>query len=231
MFRVSVNYSTMIDHDQRFKILLKEFFPEFLQLFFPQVAGGFDFSKVVWLDKEVFTDPPQGERRALDLVAELTVLEAVSGHKPEEADHWVALVHVEIESADSVEPLRSRMYHYYEQLRRRHGRPVLPIAVYMRVGLDGIGADVYEEYFWELPLLRFEYLYVGLPALKAEQYLAGENLLGVALSALMKAPPERKVIVTAEGLRRLVRSTENDWRRFLLGEFLTAYSSLDEKQK
>jgi hypothetical protein len=61
----------MIDHDQRFKVLLKAFFAEFFQVFFPAWADRFDFSRVDWLEQEVFTDPPRGERRSLDLVARL----------------------------------------------------------------------------------------------------------------------------------------------------------------
>jgi hypothetical protein len=40
----------MLDNDQRFK------------LFFSEWAGRFDFEAVEWLDKEVFLDPPQGQR-------------------------------------------------------------------------------------------------------------------------------------------------------------------------
>jgi hypothetical protein len=35
----------------------------------------------------------------------------------------------------------------------------------------------------------------------------------------------------AEGLKRIGRSGENDWRRFLLAECLEAYADLDEGQK
>ena len=41
-------------------------------------------------------------------------------------------------------------------------------------------------------MLRFEYAYVGLPALDAEPYATGENLIGVALSTLMRVTPERR---------------------------------------
>jgi hypothetical protein len=60
---------------------------------------------------------------------------------------------------------------YYVQLRRDTQLPVLPIGLFLRVGLDGIGWDAYEENFWEHRLLRFEYAYVGLPALEAELLL------------------------------------------------------------
>ena len=122
------------------------------------------------------------------------------------------------------------MLSYYEQLRRRHGLPVLPIALYLRVGLDGIGWDVYEEKYWDHRLVAFEYAYVGLPGLDGEQYVAGEHLLGVALTALMRVPPARRAEVHAEALRRLAEARENDYRRYLLLDCLEAYATLDEEQ-
>jgi hypothetical protein len=123
------------------------------------------------------------------------------------------------------------MFDYYVQLRREQGLPVLPIGLYLRVGLDGVGWDAYEEHFWEHRLLRFEYAYVGLPALDGERYATGEHLLGVALSALMRVPPERRAELHAEALKRIARSGENDFRRYLLAECLEAYADLDEAQR
>jgi len=88
-----------------------------------------------------------------------------------------------------------------------------------------------EEHFWEQRIGRFEYAYVGLPALDGEAYATGENLLGVALSALMRLPADRKAELYAEGLKRIAQSGENDLRRFLLAECLEAYAELDESQK
>ena len=123
------------------------------------------------------------------------------------------------------------MLSYYEQLRLQHGLPVLPIALYLRVGLDGIGWDVYEETYWDHRLLSFTYAYVGLPGLEGEQYVAGEHLLGVALTALMRVPPARRAAVHAEALRRLAEARENDYRRHLLLDCFEAYATLDEAQQ
>jgi flagellar biosynthesis/type III secretory pathway protein FliH len=71
---------------------------------------------------------------------------------------------------------------------------------------------------------------VGLPGLKGEQFVAGEHLLGVALTALMDVPPARRAAVHAEALRRLAEARENDYRRYLLLDCLEAYSTLDEAQ-
>ncbi len=140
----------------------------------------------------------------------------------------LTLIHVEIESQDSVAALRPRMLSYYEQLRRRHGLPVLPIARYLRVGLEGIGWDVYEEKYWEHRLVSFAYAYVGLPGLDGEQYLADGHPLGVALTALMRVPPARRAEVHAEALLRLAEARENDYRRYLLLDCVEAYATLDE---
>lgn len=164
-----------MDHDQRFKNLIQTFFEDFLLLFFKDWAERLDASAVEWLDKEVFPDPPEGERRILDLVGKLPTRQEVPGQRPGEANQWLALVHIEIESPDKVTPLRPRMFEAYVQLRRQHQLPVLPIGLYLRVGLQGLGIDAYEEHFWELRPVRFEYLYVGLPALDAVEYVQGEN--------------------------------------------------------
>ena len=199
----------MADHDQRFKNLLQEFFAEFVQLFFPDWAGRFDFAGLEWLNAEVFPDPPQGERRYLDLVARLPTRQVVPAVRPGEEDAWIAVLHVEIEWPDAVAPLRPRMFDYYWMLRSRYRLPVLPIGLYLRVGLDGVGWDVFEESFWERRLVHFEYPYVGLPALDAEHYVEGDNWLGVALAALMRIPEERRAWLKAEALRRLVACPEN----------------------
>jgi hypothetical protein len=218
------------DHDQRLKVLLKEFFEAFFRCFFPAWAAQFEFTDLTWLDKELFLAPPQGEKRHLDLVARLRLRPGAPPPRPGVTD-LVALVHVEVESRDSVLAFRPRMFEYYGQLRRDTGLPVLPVGLFLRVGLEGIGWDAYEEFFWEQRLLRFEYAYVGLPALDGEPYATGENLLGVALSALMRLPAERRAELHAEGLKRVARSGENDYRRFLLAECLEAYADLDEDQK
>ncbi|MCI0455548.1 MAG: DUF4351 domain-containing protein [Gemmataceae bacterium] len=210
----------MEDHDQRFKKLVREFFHELFLLFFPQWAEAFDFGQVEWLDKEVFTDLLRGERRAMDLVAKLPTRK---GKKRK----WLALIHVEVESREKVTALRRRMYEYRHELRRRHNLPVLPIAIYLRVGLDGIGYDVYEESFLGHTFLHFEYAYVGLPALEGLQYLEGENLLGVALSVLMKVPAEQRAELKARALDRVVKSSENAVRKALLWECIDAYLSLE----
>jgi hypothetical protein len=219
------------DHDQRFKVLLREFFAEFLHLFFPAWAGRFDLTRITWLEQEVFPDPPRGDRRAVDLIARLPVLQPIPlAHGPP-AESWITLVHVEIEYRDSVAPVRPRLFEYYEFLRWKHRLPVLPIGLFLRVGLEGVGWDSYEEYFWERRLVHFDYPYVGLPALDAEQYLRQDNWLEVALTALMRVSTERRLELGQEAWRRLVQCPESPYRRYLLCECVDTYLPTDEEQR
>jgi len=213
------------DHDQRFKTLLREFLPEFFELFFPEWAARFDFTRTEWLDKEIFPDPPEGKRRSLDLVAKLPTVDNEAG--PEE---WLSLIHVEIESSDSVEPLRRRMHRYYTHLRDEHELPVLPIALYLRVGLEGIGFDEFRDGFGSLELLVFRYLYVGLPALDAVEYMQ-KNDLGVAMASLMKTPDDDRAALRAAMADVVIQMDRDEYRRYLLFECIETYMVLNEEQQ
>ena len=220
-----------MDHDQRFKTLIREFFADFLRLFFASWAARFDLSQVEWLETEAFPDPPEGSRHQLDLVAQVRTTEPVDGTEEGLSDRLLALLHIEIESPERTTSIKPRLPGYYIHLRNKYRLPVLPIVLYLKVGLDGIGTDVYEEHFYEHCPLTFRYLYVGLPNLDAVQFLEGENWLGVALSALMRIPPGKAAWLGAEALRRLADAPLNEQQRFLLGNCVGAYLSLDEQQQ
>jgi hypothetical protein len=214
------------DHDQRFKTLIREFFADFMRLFFSTWTAGLDCDSPEWLEQEAFPDPPDGPRRMMDLVVRLAVRDPAAVG----AGSMLALVHIEIESPESAAPFRRRMYRYNGNLRDKHDLPVLPIGVFLKVGLDGIGIDTYVETFGSLAVVTFQYLYVGLPALDALQYVQGDNWLGVALSALMRIPKERVAWLGAEALRRLTEADVSERQRFLLAECVQAYLPMDDAQ-
>src|SRR5579885_1634008 len=81
-------------HDQLLKEVLARFLPDFVTLFAPQQAALLDFATLRLLDKEVFTDVAAGQRRELDLLAEVAAREGTP--------HLV-LIHVEIQRRRSEE--------------------------------------------------------------------------------------------------------------------------------
>lgn len=214
-----------MDHDQRFKEMIRLFFPEFMNLFFESYATDFDLTSPEWLDKEVLPNPPEGERHVLDLVAKLRTKRSSTTGVPEEC---LALVHVEIEAQDRTTKLKPRLPRYFFHLHDKHRLPVLPIALYLRVGMEGIGIDEVTIDFGPLQVMKFQYLYVGLRSLDALQYARGDNLLGVALSALMHANRDDWPRLGADALLKLADAPLNDQQRFLLSDCVQAYLPLDE---
>lgn len=220
-----------MEHDQRFKALVRTFFADFLRLFFAEWAARFDLSEVEWLDRELAGGAPQSPLHIADMVARVSAREPAPEMHAAEAPPWLVLVHVEIESADRTTRIKPRLPEYYYHLRAAYGLPVLPIVIYLNMHLQGIGEDTYIERFWEFEVSIFRYLYVGLLGLDGVEYVQGDNWLGVALAALMRIPPDRVAWLGAEALRRLGGAPLSGQERFLLAECVQAYLPLDEAQQ
>jgi hypothetical protein len=72
----------MNQHDQLMKMLIREFFADFLRLFFAAWAARFDLEHVEWLYQEIFPNPPEGSRHVVDLVAKLHTKEPLAVSTP-----------------------------------------------------------------------------------------------------------------------------------------------------
>jgi hypothetical protein len=217
----------MEDHDQRFKRLLREFFPEFLALFFPEWSARLDAERGTWLEQEAALDPPAGRPGRLDLVARVPLREPRPATGAPLRDH---IVHVEVESGDRAARLRPRMFEYYTHLRRRYRLPVLPIGLFLRAGLGGVGRDVYEDRLRDWAVIRFEYASVGLPAIDGLSFARGNNPLGVALASLMRLPTAGRPKLMIEVLRRIHDLEVREYQRFLLAECVEAYFPLSKNE-
>jgi hypothetical protein len=221
----------MEDHDQRFKHLLKAFLPEFIDLFWPAWAAKLDFTQVEWLEQEQFLNPPQGEKISADIVAKVAAKEPIPALRVTESASCLALIHVEVEHPDRIKTFRHRMFDFYCALRRKYNIPVLPLALFLQVSQDGIGWDMYEEVLWDKTVVRFEYAYVGLPALNAEQYLQGANILGVGLASLMSVPKSQQAFLMLEAESKIRKAALDEARRELLLECVETYFPLEGNQE
>ncbi|MGH7202295.1 MAG: hypothetical protein ACREJB_16950, partial [Planctomycetaceae bacterium] len=76
----------------------------------------------------------------------------------------------------------------------------------------------YTESFGSLEVLRFQYLYLGLPRLDAVEYMETGNDFSAALVGLMKVPEDLALTVRANALERVAESGYDQQRRFLLAE-------------
>ena len=120
-----------MDYDQRLKLLVTLFFREFLELFFPEFAAEIDWSRPVeFLDKELQTIVPQAARKTVDVLVKAQARRAV------EAGGRIrcVLIHIELEAKRSRRQLARRMFRYFSRGLDWFNLPIIPIAVYLRIG-------------------------------------------------------------------------------------------------
>jgi hypothetical protein len=158
----------------------------------------------------------------LDLVAQVDT----RAGKPE-----IVLVHVEIE-AQARRTMERRMWRYAMQLRLRHGRPVIPIVLYLRGGPPGVSARTVDEHFGKLFLGSFGYLAFGLSGSDARSYLERWEPLAWGLAALMRGGGLPAVHKKLTCLHRIAEeATLDDVARFLLVDCVETYVQLNDAEE
>src|SRR5688572_1817890 len=98
-----------MNHDERFKALLRRFFPAVLQLIHPPYFDGIDPASLEWLDKELITPPPDRRLHLADLVVRASVRDPVGPFRPGQDPFAQVIFHLEIEANDRLTELRPRM--------------------------------------------------------------------------------------------------------------------------
>lgn len=213
-----------MDHDQLAKTLLQRLFQPFLTLFWPEWAAHLDLGQVEFLPAESFVRPPRGRRKYPDIVAKVGLLGGGTA---------VLVIHLEIqERRDPTLP--ARMHRYYGVLRDRFRCPVLPIALLFhgQRGAAGIGKAIYVEETLGEEYLRFTYHQIVVPRLKAEDYLAQENPVGLALAARMRRGRELTggdLVLTVLG--KLVDSALSDEDLLIIWDFVRSYVRLTDEEE
>ena len=210
-----------VARDQLFKELLRAFFREFMELFFPEVAARLDFARVTFLDRELFTDLPEGDVREPDLVAQTYTQDG----SPE-----LALIHAEVQATRRT-IVRYRIFEYYVLLRLRYKLPVFPMVLYLAPGTGGIAREIYTESLFGQEILTFQYAALGIPDLDADDYLAQANPLAPALAALMRASAAGRARQKQISLQRVATSGLDDARKFLLNNIIETYTKLTEEEE
>ena len=204
----------MPSHDQLAKVLFQQFFADLLRLAAPEALARLDLDKAVFVDKEAFTDWPDGDRREMDLLAEA----------PARHDDRRILLHVEIE-AEASAGMAERLWKYYMQLRLRHGLQVVPILVNLRGGRPGLHRKLLVEGF-EPGTAQFRYRAFSLAGCRAEEYLSATEPLAWALAAVMRrgrwSPDEHKM----ECMKRIAAADLVPSRRWLLAKWVETYLQL-----
>ena len=209
----------MIDHDRIFKELIRTFFVEFLELFFPELHAELDADSLEFLDKEVFTDVTEGEKHEADLIVKARL-------RGQEA---YFLIHIEAQSEwRSFFP--RRMFTYFARLHESHQAPVYPIVVLTAESPLYAVPSEYVVAVSDWTILQFNYRVVQLNRLSWRDFIWHENPLANALMAKMQMTPQEHVQVKLECLRLILTGKLNPARMKMLTGFVDTYLQLSEDE-
>ena len=210
-----------MSHDQRFKEFLREFFQDFLKLFYPDVEARLQFQDIEFPETEMFIDFPDGERREADVVAKLETFDG----SPE-----LVLIHVEVQLRPERE-FEARMFEYYALLWSRYKIPIFPIVLYLHGGVEETSQEEYRVRLFGRDVLRFRYESVRLARMNAEEYLRQGGPVGAALAALMDRSSSGDIEhLRASMMRRVATSELDEAREFLLVNIIETYCELSDEQ-
>ncbi len=209
-----------IDHDQIFKKLLTTFFLEFLDLFFPEVLGYLDLDSVEFIDKELFTDLVEGEKKVLDVVALAKFQE----------QNYSFLIHVEAQSSNQTD-FSQRFFKYFCSLYLKYNRPIYPIVVFSYDSPQRQEKDVFTVELPYFEVTKFNYKVVQLNRLNWRDFLKQKNPVAAALMAKMRIEKKDRAKVKAECLRLMVSLKLNPAKMQLISGFVDSYLRLSSQEE
>ncbi|WP_341532017.1 Rpn family recombination-promoting nuclease/putative transposase (plasmid) [Nostoc sp. UHCC 0302] len=205
----------MIDHDRLFKELLSTFFVEFLDLFLPQVANQIDRGSIQFLPQEVFTDVTSGEKKEIDLLAQVRY----------QQQETYFLIHIENQSYTQSE-FAKRMFNYFARLYEKYDLPIYPVVIFsfdepLRAQLTNHCVK-----FADFNVLDFNFKAIQLNQLSWRDYLTQQNPIAAALMSKMKISASERPQVKAECLRLLITLKLDPARMQLISGFVDTYLRL-----
>jgi hypothetical protein len=209
-----------MDHDRLFKELLTTFFVEFLELFFPDLEAGLDPNSIEFLDKEVFTDVTEGERREVDLAVKARFRDRSS----------FLLIHVETQAQPQAE-FAQRMFMYFARLHEKYRLPVYPVALFTYDQPRRAEPDAYRVEFPDLGVLAFCFRVVQLNRLDWHGFVERTNPIAAALMAKMRMQPTDRPWVKLACLDLLGKLQLDPARRELISGFVDTYLRLTMEEQ
>jgi hypothetical protein len=206
-------------HDQLAKDLLRTFLADLLRLVDPRLAAALRPEDAVFLDKEVFTDWPEGKRREIDLLAEI----------PRRRGRGLpVLLHAEVE-ATARKGMGRRLWRYFNLLQARHSLQMATVVVYLRRGKPGLRWERIEARVCGRRIATFHYAALGLADCPADDYLDRPEPLAWALAALMHPGRRSRAELKLACLRRIARGDLAELPRFVLVNWVETYLQLNDE--
>lgn len=209
-----------IDHDALFKLLLTNFFREFLELAAPELAQALDPEPLVFLDKESFSTLLDPDRREADLVVQARLRQEPA----------TLLIHLEHQAQED-STLDRRLFRYFARFYDKFSLPVYPIALCSYARPRTPVRDHHELIVLSRTILSFHYRVLQLNRLDWRDFLGTTNPVAIALMARMHIVPKDRWRVKATSLRLLVGARLSPSQQRLISQFMDVYLPLQAAER
>jgi hypothetical protein len=200
--------------------LISTFFIEFLELFLPELAHSIEPDSVTFREQEYFVDLVDGEKKIIDLLAEVKLA----------GEDATVLVHIEPQSsARSIFP--QRMFFYFSRLHQKHLKRIYPIAIFSYDQPAEAAKTQYKVEFPSLKVLEFNFTAIQLNRLNWRDFIDRPNPVAAALMAKMAIAESDRPKVKAECLRLLVTLKLDPAKTELISQFVDTYLRLNATEE
>ena len=207
------------DHDRLFKELLQNFFPDFMQAFFPAMYREMDFSSLKFLQQEIITDVTAGKKHIVDLLAEVKL----------KGEDSVIIIHVE-NQAQYQKDFSRRMFIYFSRIFEKTDKIIVPIVVFSydtpKEEPQGLTLGFLSRTF-----LNFRYLTLELKKKHWRDFVESNNPLALAFMCKMGFKPEERVQIKLAFMNKLAGLPLNAAQKTLLTGFFETYLILNCKEE
>lgn len=210
----------MIDHDRLFKQLLTNFFPEFIELFFPDIAANWERDSVKFLPQEVLTDVTEGEKKIVDLIVQATF-------KNQDA---LFVIHTEHQSQPQPN-FNKQMFVYFARLHEKYSLPIYPIVLYSHDAPKRLEPDSYQIEFFDWKILEFNYRVIQLNSLNWQDFVNQPNPVASAFMSKMQMDVQERPTVKLASLQLLTTLGLNSAQIQLISGFIDTYLKLNTEEK
>ncbi|AFY36404.1 DUF4351 domain-containing protein [Calothrix sp. PCC 7507] len=210
----------MIDHDRLFKELLSNFFPEFIELFFPAVSAYWERDSIEFLPQEIFTDVTEGKKKILDIAAKAAFRN----------QDTLFIIHIEHQSYSQTD-FERRMFNYFARLHEKYTLPIYPIVIYSHDTPTTPEPNSYCIDFPNKRILEFNYEVVQLNQLQWRDFINQQNPVASALMAKMQINTQERPIAKLASLQLLASLGLNPAQIQLISGFIDTYIKLNTEEQ
>ncbi len=221
----------MVDRDRLFKDLLKTFFLEFVDLFFPKIAVAIDPKSIRILEtegsqKKQEQEEPEAALPSKAAASSSDILVQVQ-MRGQESCFWVHLD----QSTEAAIKSERRVFHTFARLDAQYNLPIYPIILQFSETSQPLDTNGYRVEFVDRRVLDFSFVAIQLHRLNWRDFSQRRNPVAAALMPMMNVQTFDRPVVKAECLRLLTNLRLDAKHVKVVSEFIEVFLKLSPAEE